>query len=154
MFKKFLIIFLGVWAVWGFWNFILPDAQRNQALALVSDTLGWKKMTIRNILGTRILPENKEKAREALLKELKSNLENIKATTNARQKSGNVVLYNSPASFSSTSSASSSNQANLINRSEEIIAQLENNNQDNSVLSQATNKVLDAVLPGGNNCAK
>lgn len=148
---------MGVWGAWALWSFALPNSQREQALAFVDNALGWKKWQVMNIIRNKVLPENKEKTREALIKKLKDNLESIKIAVDGKTKIGNISSSDFPAINSASSSSVSIQNTSikyLVNNSEEIISRLEKNNQDNSAVSQAANKVLDTILPGTSNCAK
>lgn len=114
------------------------DNVANQYGAALILAIKGKTSEVRNYIDSNVLPKDPEEQRKELIGELKNNLAQIK-------KSG---LVNFTGQNSTTSSiADSAAIKKLLNDSEKIVNELEVANKDKTISQNATEKILDVILP-------
>lgn len=157
----FLILFVGI-VVLVAWRH-LPVEMRQKGAAFVGIALKRDGQEFKKFVEDAVIPQSSEKRREVLIKELKSNIQEIKRQVAPPYKGENPTAFSSesvlqqkesekndlarPDAKSADNSPFGEVTKELIIRSEKVIQELEKVNNDNGLQREVASRVLDKILP-------
>ena len=134
--RKFLLSsILIIFAVAAGWYYV-PQDFKDKTAAFIGVAASRDTGEIKNFIGDVILPQDPEKRREVLVKELKKNLLEIKERA---MNTGKAITFPKKLNTKTTEE--------IISSSEKIIKELEESNSDKSLAQEAGGKILDNVFP-------
>ena len=134
--RKFLLSsILIIFAVAAGWYYV-PQDFKDKTAAFIGVAASRDTGEIKNFIGDVILPQDPEKRREVLVKELKKNLLEIKERA---MNTGKAITF--------PKKLNTKTIEEIISSSEGIIKELEESNDDSSLGEKIQDRVLDLVLP-------
>ena len=137
--RKFLLSsILIIFAVAAGWYYV-PQDFKDKTAAFIGVAASRDTGEIKNFIGDVILPQDPEKRREVLVKELKKNLLEIKERIVKTEKDGKAAAP--------LKKINAKTIEEIISSSEGIIKELEESNDDSSLGEKIQDRVLDLVLP-------
>lgn len=142
---KIFVIFLAVLTFVAIGWYSLPANIREKAMAFVGVARRGDRAEVQQFIAEAVLPVDPKERREVLIKELKTNIAEIKRRASVP---GTFVENITPTAASSVKKTPENiSMTKLVGATEKILSELEGANYDIPVSQKVVERILEVVLP-------